>query len=76
MEKLRLNLDALDVDSFAATSGVWPVTGTVDARQDKGGPPGYTEGAACKAGDAADKAGCAAVTGSSCQYGYADPRPA
>jgi hypothetical protein len=76
MEKLRLNLDALAVESFAATSGASSGAGTVDARQDKGGPPGYTEGAACKADDAADKAGCAAATGSSCQYGYADPRPA
>jgi hypothetical protein len=74
-EKLRLNLDALDVDSFAAVSGAWHTAGTVDARQDQGGPPGDSEGAACKAGDAADKAGCAAATGSSCQLGYADPRP-
>lgn len=76
MKKLRLDLDALDVESFAAASGAWPAAGTVDARQDQGGPPGYTEGAACKADGAADDAACAAVTGSSCQYGYADQHPA
>ena len=58
MEKLRLNLDALDVESFAILSAAC-APGTVAAHQDQGGPPpapGATEGAACKARDAADDA--------------------
>ena len=65
MEKLRLNLDALSVESFAASSGTGPAGGSVNA---------HASGAACKAGDAADQAGCAGSA--SCPPDYPDQRPA
>ncbi|HEX8242855.1 MAG TPA: hypothetical protein VF541_05155 [Longimicrobium sp.] len=64
MEKLRLNLDALTVESFAASPGTG---GSVNAHEDD-------SGAACQAGDAADQAGCAASA--SCPPDYPDQRPA
>jgi hypothetical protein len=56
MEKLRLQLNALHVDSFEIPSAEWRSVGTVRAHQ----------GATDAAGDAADKAKAAATAASNC----------